>query len=228
VTPFAQRPSEVFVVVAAYNEAAHVGRVAAELMRDGWTVVVVDDGSRDGTAAAARGGGARVLRHPFNLGPGAALQTGIDHAVAAGAAAIVTFDADGQHCAADVHGLLAALDGGADIAVGSRFLGRIDGASTARRTFLRAAVTVSNKLSGVRFSDSHCGIRAFRAAVAPALRLRQAGMAHASELLAHIRRHGLRAVEVPVTVRYTEYSRSKGQSSLQAIRILFDVVVRRP
>ena len=218
--------SSVFVVVPAYNESAGVGTVVSDLARHGWRVIVVDDGSTDATAAVARAAGACVLRHPFNLGQGAALQTGIDAALHAGATAIVTFDADGQHVADDVPALLAALAAGADVAVGSRFKGRTDGAGRGRRVFLRASVVVSNWLSGLRLSDAHCGIRAFRADVAPALRLRHSGMAHASELLINIRRHRLCVVEVPVTIRYTAYSRARGQSPFQALRILFDVLVR--
>lgn len=221
------QPERVFVVVPAYHEARSVGAVVGELRARGWTPVVVDDGSTDATATVAAAAGARVLRHPVNLGQGAALQTGIDYAVRAGADAIVTFDADGQHVADDVPALLAALAGGADIALGSRFIGRIDGAGRGRRVFLRAAVVVSNWLSGLRLTDAHCGIRAFRAEVAPTLRLAHSGMAHASELLRHVRRHRLHCIEVPVTVRYTAYSRARGQSALHAVRILFDMLVAR-
>ena len=109
---------------------------------------------------SARGAGARVLRHVLNLGQGAALQTGVDFALEQGAERIVTFDADGQHDPADISTLLAALDRGADVALGSRFLGRMEGISAPRKLFLRTAVTVSNAISGVRLSDAHCGLRA--------------------------------------------------------------------
>jgi glycosyltransferase involved in cell wall biosynthesis len=218
---------EPWVVIPAYNEEASVGDVVAGLVGWGWPVVVVDDGSTDGTQEAARGAGARVLRHVLNLGQGAALQTGIDFAVAQGAERIVTFDADGQHEPADIPALLAALDRGADVALGSRFLGGMEGASRRRKLFLRIAVAVSNAVSGIRLSDAHCGLRAFRASAAPALRITQERMAHASELLRNIRTHRLRVVEVPITVRYTEYSQAKGQGMFQGLRILFDYFFRR-
>jgi hypothetical protein len=94
------------------------------------------------------------------------------------------------------------------------------------RRLLRLATLVSNRLSGLELSDAHCGLHAFRAAAAPALRLTQDRMAHASEVLRKIRASGLRVVEVPVTVAYTDYSKRKGQSGLQAIRILFDYFLR--
>src|SRR5450755_1841767 len=86
-----------WVICAAYNEATTIGRVVAELSRAGHQVVVVDDGSSDGTRHIAAAAGANVVVHPVNLGQGAALQTGIDFALAQGADILVTFDADGQH-----------------------------------------------------------------------------------------------------------------------------------
>ena len=97
-----------------------------------------------------------------------------------------------------------------DIALGSRFLGRVEGASARRMAMLRTATKVSNRLSGIELTDSHCGLRAFRASAAPALRITQDRMAHASELLRKIKTSGLRLVEVPVTIKYTEHSKSKG------------------
>jgi hypothetical protein len=85
---------------------------------------------------------------------------------------------------------------------------------------------VSNKLSGMELTDSHCGLRAFRASAAPKLTIMQDRMAHASELLRKIKTSGLRLVEVPVTIRYTAHSMSKGQGGIQAIRILFDYFFR--
>jgi glycosyltransferase involved in cell wall biosynthesis len=211
----------VWVVIAAFNEATVIREVVAGVVGGGWSVVVVDDGSHDDTAKAARAAGAHVVRHGINLGQGAALQTGIDYALRRGANAIVTFDADGQHCADDIPALIDAL-GRADIALGSRMLGRIEGATQSRKALLRTATAVSNRLSGIKLTDAHCGLRAFRASAAPKLRITQDRMAHASELLRNISKSGLRVVEVPVTIRYTAHSMAKGQHGLQAVRILFD------
>jgi polyprenyl-phospho-N-acetylgalactosaminyl synthase len=217
--------TETWVVIAAFNEGKVIADVVAEVAAAGWPVVVVDDGSRDNTAEAARMPGVTVVRHRVNLGQGAALQTGIDYALRRGARTIVTFDADGQHSCEDIPLLVAALDN-ADIALGSRFLGKVEGASQRRVALLRTATKVSNSLSGMKLTDAHCGLRAFRASAAPALRITQDRMAHASELLRKIKTSGLRVVEVPVTVRYTEHSMSKGQGGIQAVRILFDYFFR--
>ena len=114
----------IWVVIAAYNEAQVIASVLGEVLQRGYQTVVVDDGSRDGTADAAAASGAWVVPHPVNLGQGAALQTGIKFALRHGASHIVTFDADGQHRAADIARLIEALEAnGADYALGSRFLG---------------------------------------------------------------------------------------------------------
>ena len=216
---------DTWVVIAALNESAVIYDVVREVTRDGWSVVLVDDGSGDDTAAKARSAGAIVLRHSVNLGQGAALQTGIDYAIRRGAPNIVTFDADGQHTAADIPAMVAALDH-ADIVLGSRFKGSVEGASRGRMALLRLAIVLSNRLSGMKLTDAHCGFRAVRSSAVPAIRITQDRMAHASELLRKIKQSELRVTEVPVTIRYTDHSKAKGQGGFQAIRILFDYFFR--
>lgn len=218
--------SDTLVVIAAYREAAVIGDVVRELCAAGWAVLVVDDGSPDATADRARAAGATVLRHALNLGQGAALQTGFEHACELGVRTVITFDADGQHREEDIAALCAAIADGADVALGSRGMGGTEGATAARRGLLRCATWLGNRLSGVQLTDSHCGLRAIRAAVLPQLRLRCDGSAHASELVTRASQAGLRIVEVPVVVRYTDYSRAKGQRAIAAARILFDLLVR--
>jgi len=217
---------DTYVVIAAYNEARVIRGVVSEVVAAGWPVVVVDDGSRDDTAAAASMPGATVLRHVINLGQGAALQTGIDYAISRGARYVVTFDADGQHSVEDIPELVAAL-ATHDIALGSRFLGKdAVGVTRRRRALLRTATSISNRMSGMKLTDAHCGLRAFRATAAPMLEITQDRMAHASELLRKVQTSGLRVKEIPVTVKYTSHSTQKGQSGFQAIRILFDYFFR--
>src|SRR5262249_33394040 len=132
--------SNVWVVMGALNEAKVIADVVADVKSTGHRVVVVDDGSRDDTAARAATAGAIVIQHPLNLGQGAPRQTAIDFALAKGADFIVTFDADGQHPAADIASLLAALTSrNADFALGSRFLGSAVNMPSQRRLLLTAA-----------------------------------------------------------------------------------------
>ncbi len=216
------------MVVAAFNEGPAIRGVIERVITDGWRCVVVDDGSRDDTGAMAEAGGALVLRHVLNRGQGAALQTGIDYALERGAEIVVTFDADGQHRVEDIPALVAALEH-ADVALGSRFLegSAVVGAKASRRHFLRAATVASNRMSGMQLTDAHCGLRALRASAIPKLRITKDRMAHASELLRKLKTSGVRVVEVPVVVAYTEYSMGKGQSGLGAVRILFDYFFRQ-
>jgi len=194
------------VVIAAYNEAEMIGRVVTDVRRAGYRVIVVDDGSKDATARTAGAAGGTVIQHPFNLGQGAALQSGIDLALANGAEVIVTFDADGQHGTADIARLVAALaEENADFVLGSRFLEASSNIPPQRRLLLKAATLFTRVATGLRLTDSHNGLRAMTRRGAGAIRLRQNRMAHASELLAQIGASGLHYVERPVTIHYSAY-----------------------
>jgi len=217
-------PARVCVIVAAYNEAAIIDRVINDLARLNYCIVAVDDGSTDATAARALAAGAIVIRHPVNLGQGAALQTGIDHALSLDFDVLVTFDADGQHSAADVRALVEALvRERADFALGSRFLGRAANLPPSRRLILQAATLFTRLSTGLRLTDTHNGMRAMTQRGAAAIRLRQNRMAHASEILGQIAASGLRWVEVPVTIEYTAYSLAKGQRASESFTILLDL-----
>jgi len=217
---------ELWVVVPAYNEAASISAVLASLRGFGYdTVCVVNDGSTDQTAQLARAGGAHVLDHVTNLGQGAALQTGISYALARGADYICTFDADGQHAAGSIDDLLIELQrSGADIAVGSRFLYANASMPLARRLLLKAALIFTRVHARVKITDTHNGLRLLTRRAAEAIEIEQPGMAHASEILQKIGNRKLTLVEVPVTVAYTEYSKRKGQSGFESVRILLDLL----
>ena len=119
------RSAETLVVIPAFNEGSRIGAVLQRLRASvpDVDVVVIDDGSHDDTAARARAADVHVISHPFNLGYGAALQTGYKYACAAGHAYVAQLDADGQHDPADVARLLAPLRAGAaDVVIGSRFV----------------------------------------------------------------------------------------------------------
>lgn len=220
---------DVWIVVAAYNEGKRIANTLHELHQHGYhNVVVVDDGSRDDTGEHAFAAGAWVLRHVINLGQGAALQTGIRFALLKGAAIIVTFDADGQHRADEISRLMQPVAAGeADAALGSRFLGRAENIPWTRWLILKGGVLFTRIVSSVRVTDTHNGFRALSRSAAEKIRLRQNRMAHASEILDEIREHGLRYVEVPVTIRYSQETLAKGQSSWNAVRIVGQFLMGR-
>lgn len=213
------------MVVPAFNEAAIIRQSVASLRTRFPNVVVVDDGSGDATPAEALAAGAVVLQHAVNIGQGAALQTGIDYALAQGAGFVATFDADGQHHVEDLVAMLAVLRAESlDVVLGSRFLGQAVGLSGTRRLLLKAAVLFTNLTTGLRLTDAHNGLRVMTAAAARRLQIRQEGMAHASELIAQIAQLGLRFREVPVTISYSDYSVGKGQRLSNSFGILRDLV----
>ena len=202
----------VWIVVPAYNEEARIGDALLSLTAAWPNVVVVEDGSSDGTADAVRGHPVWLLRHPLNLGQGAALVTGIRFALLKGASYVITFDADGQHDVDDFGPLLEPLlTGRADIAFGSRFLGGTQGMPASRRLVLKAAVWITRALYGMPVTDAHNGLRAMTARAAAALRMTMNRMEHASEIMERVREQRLRWTEVPVTIRYTADSLAKGQ-----------------
>lgn len=222
-------PSRVALVIAAYNEGSVIGDVIRDALRLFPSIIVVDDGSKDDTACAACAAGATVLCHPINLGQGAALQTGLTYALRLDVDFVVTFDADGQHRPEDVQTMLAELiRTGNQVALGSRFLGdKAIGMTTSRRLLLKAATVFTRITTGLSVTDAHNGLRTLRRDAVEAIVIKQNRMAHASEILEEIGDKKLSYCEVPVTIRYTDYSKAKGQSGLGAFNILIDLLVAR-
>ena len=191
-------------------------------------MVCVDDGSQDGSAAVAEAAGASVVRHPFNLGQGAALKTGIDYALRdPQMRQIVTFDADGQHQVDDAAEMIAKRESeGVDVVLGSRFLDARTRPGLLKRAVLRGAVWYSNLTSGVKLTDAHNGLRVIGREACEKIAIEQNRMAHASEIVEEIGRHRFRVAEHPVHILYTDYSRSKGQSVLNSVNIVIDMLFR--
>lgn len=224
------RNSEVFVVIPAFNEGSVIRETLGPLVDAGYSVVVADDGSTDDTWRQLASLGVYHLRHPFNLGQGAALQTAVRYALFLGARFIVHFDADGQHSLEDIPGLLAPVASGeADIALGSRFLRKEDWQVVpfSRRVLLKGAVFVNWLLTGLWLTDAHNGARAMTRRAAERIVLRENGFAHATEILQQIRALGLRYVERPTRIRYTEYSMLKGQRFWHAFDVFVDLLIKR-
>ena len=221
--------ADTWVVVPVFREEAVVGSVVAALRESFPHVVCVDDGSRDGSAAVAAAAGARVVRHPVNLGQGAALQTGMEFALLDPACRyLVTFDADGQHRVADAARMVELLPtGGYDVVLGSRFLGDATGLTPGRRLLLRTAAALTRLTAGIPVTDAHNGLRAMTREFAVRLDITMPGMAHASEITEAVGRLRARWVEVPVTIDYTDYSRGKGQRSINSVNIAFDLSVHQ-
>lgn len=208
----AEPPPTVMVGIPAYNEAGSIAEVVAAARRYADTVVVVDDGSDDGTGERALEAGGTVVAHRVNRGYGATLETIFQYARDAGVDRLVTLDGDGQHDPADIPSLLEALrSNSADIAVGSRFVSGSDTHLPAyRRVGLAVVNTLTNAGTRVRYStstavDTQSGFRAYRRdAIETVARHGDLGegMGASLDLLFHAAREGFEVTDVPTTVDY--------------------------
>jgi glycosyltransferase involved in cell wall biosynthesis len=220
---------DVWIVVPAFNEAAVIGEVIADVRAVFDHVVCVDDGSADRTGEIARRAGAHLVRHPTNLGQGAAIQTGVEYARRRpGAATFATFDADGQHRVADVVAMVDRLAGDdVDIVIGTRFASPGDNRPPLlKRIVLRSAARLSRRSRRLGLTDAHNGLRVFNKTVADGLDLTMNGMSHASEFIMLIDEHRWRVAEEPIEILYTAYAASKGQPLLNGVNIIFDGFLR--
>lgn len=219
---------EAWLVVPLFNESTVIADVIANARETFTNIVCVDDGSSDDSAALAEAAGAYVVRHPVNLGQGAALQTGFDFVrLDPNARFVVTFDSDGQHRTEDALAMVNRLrSGDVDVVLGSRFLDGRTNPGLLKRIVLKAAVAFTNVTTGVKLTDAHNGLRAFTVDALANIRIRQNRMAHASELVSQIGKAKLRFVEEPVHIVYTDYSRAKGQSLWNSVNIVIDLMMK--
>jgi polyprenyl-phospho-N-acetylgalactosaminyl synthase len=218
-----------FIVIAAFNEARAIGQVVHELREAAFAnVVVIDDDSRDDAAEQARTAGAVGLTHSINRGQGAASQTGVTYALRAVADYLATFDADGQHDVTDLPAMLGPITHGElEICLGSRFLGVRAKMPRLRRAVLFGAVLFTRISSRIKLTDAHNGLRALSRRAALGIDLQLDRMAHARELVDQIASCALPYGEVPVHIRYTDYSLGKGQKSSAELRAAFNYLFGR-
>jgi glycosyltransferase involved in cell wall biosynthesis len=211
--------STTVLVIPAYREEGRVGDVVRQVRRLGLDldVLVVDDGSPDGTADEARRAGATVVRHPFNLGYGSALHTGYCHARRRGYSRLLQMDADGQHDATMLERLVDTLDDGADVALGSRYLdGHAPRSSLARRIGTRLFASIASRWTGVRITDPTSGFQGLSARALGAVA--NDGFPEDypdTDVLVEHSRSGMKIVEVPVVM----HERRGGMSMHRGARI---------
>src|ERR1700744_1494436 len=218
----------VWVIIPAFNEAAVIGEVIADVRSVFGHVVCVDDGSADGTADIAGQAGAHVVPHPINLGQGAAIQTGVEYArKQPGAQIFATFDADGQHRVKDLVTMIDRLGtGDVDVVIGTRFGQGVSRPPLLKRVVLQTATRLSPRGRKLGLTDTNNGLRVFNKTVADGLDITMSGMSHANEFIMLVAENRWRGVEEPVEVLYTDYSKSKGQPLLNGVNIIFDGFLR--
>jgi hypothetical protein len=204
---------KIAILIPAYNEVENIGHVLDQMPGEvcgvQTSVLVVDDGSRDGTGDVAGEHGAAVARQVINRGGGAALRTGYRLMVESGAEIVVTLDADGQHLPAEMERLVKpVLDGEVDVAHGSRVLGHADRNHFARELGIVFFNRLVSLITRTHVTDCSNGYRAVRTAVLPQLVLRQEQF-HTSEFMIEAIKRGIPAKEIPITVEQRLHGHSK-------------------
>ena len=219
-------PAVTWLVVPLYNEATVVAEVIKHALHTFPNILCIDDGSNDDSAQLARAAGATVIQHPINLGQGAALQTGFTWVLTyTKAKYLVTFDSDGQLRTDDALRMVQRAEREhLGFVLGSRFRDGAHQAGFIKHAVLACAAKVTRWRTGMKLTDSHNGLRVLRRDAAANLHLTQARMAHASQIITQLAATKLPWAEEPVTIDYTDYSRAKGQSLLNGVNILTDMV----
>lgn len=219
------------IVVPAFNESKIIGTVLRSIPKSlngisQTKIVVVDDGSLDGTFKKAQEANVFILKHVLNRGAGAATKTGMDFAKSQGADIIVTFDADGQHSPNDIEKIIKPiLEGKADVVIGSRF--KIKQQIPMDRFILNwVGNFITLVLFGAFSTDTQSGLRAFSKKAASLIDFKSDRMEFSSEIIGETRKHNLKIVEVPTSAIYTEYSREKGQKNSNALPIFIRSLVK--
>lgn len=216
------------VIIPAYNEERKIGRVIEGIRREipGVEILVIDDGSVDETALVASQHRGMVIRHPINRGLGGAIGTGLAFAKKFGYEAAVTFDADEQHDPKDLQPVFEILaQRKADVVIGNR-MNRKNKLPTDRLIINLLANGLTFLLFGIPTHDSQSGFRGFNQRAIKFINLKTDKMEVSSEIFGEIQRLKLGVIEYPITVRYTHYSRSKGQKNSNAWSILKNLVLR--
>ena len=218
-----------YIIIPAFNESPGLAAVLESLLPLNYGIIVIDDGSTDETYKIAGTFPVLLIRHVFNLGQGAALETGMEAARKLNADFVIHFDADGQHNPSDIAQLLVPLQKDeADIVFGSRFLEKKpSGLNFSKKIILKAGRWINYLITGILLTDAHNGLRAFNKKALHSIHFHQPGMAHASEILYEVRRKSLRYLEMPVHISYTDYSKRKGQGLLNSVNILFHLFFKK-
>jgi glycosyltransferase involved in cell wall biosynthesis len=193
---------ETMVVIPAFNEALNIRGVAEAIAAEGLPVLVVNDGSTDATAAEAEAGGAEVISLETNLGKGAALRRGLEHARESGFELVAVLDGDGQHDPGEIRKLLDVLNSEqSDMVIGSR-MHDIKDMPRLRRFINRLMSRIVSWLARTRIRDTQSGFRVFRTAVLNDITLHTRHFEIESEMIIRTGRRGFKITETPIRTIY--------------------------
>lgn len=220
------------IIVPAFNEAPIIFKTLTQLKQvlkkvAQFDIVVIDDGSSDNTLAETKRAQVKVIRHKLNRGLGGALGTGLTYAKNNNYDLAITFDADGQHDPKDIAKAMKPIEQNqADLVIGSRTKSK-QGQMPIDRTIINwASNIVTLILFGFWTSDSQSGFRAFSKKALNCIEIKTERMEVSSEIFSEVKKHHLKVTEVPIRIIYTPYSRSKGQDNLNALAVLYKLLLR--
>jgi glycosyltransferase involved in cell wall biosynthesis len=205
----------------AYNEERSVANVINGCERYVDKVVVVDDGSIDDTAQISLALNAHVVRHPRNLGYGAALRSCFEEARKMDADRMVIIDSDGQHDSEDIPKLLEPISRGYDLVIGSRFMTKkAEKIPLYRKAGMKVLDAITNFISETEVSDSQCGFRAYSRKAIEAIKISGNGMSAGSEILLQIKENNLRIKEVAICCNYDLENTSKQDPVTHGLNVI--------
>jgi glycosyltransferase involved in cell wall biosynthesis len=223
-----EKTQKIYIIIPAFNEAGSIAKVIKDLFCYGYeNIIVVDDGSTDKTAEIVKKFNVFLIEHPVNMGPGAAIKTGIDFALLKDADIIVTFDADGQHLAKDICNLVKPIiSNKVEVTLGNRFLKNASKVPIFKKIILKAGAILMFLMYGILSSDSHNGLKAMSRSAALKIDIKSNGWEYCSEIIEEIMLKKVKYQEVPVTVKYTDYSIKKGQKIYNSFYIFSKMFVK--
>jgi glycosyltransferase involved in cell wall biosynthesis len=200
---------KIIAVIPCLDEEQFIGDVVANALKHVDKVIVVDDGSTDGTADVARDAGAEVISHEKRLGAGAATRSGFEAAIKMGADIVVTLDGDGQHDADEIPAVIKhVLDGAADLTIGSRFINPSTNMPPYRNLGIDIITWLYNTGSMVKIRDSQSCFRAHSRKLLESISITRADFGFSIEVLVKARKKGLKIVEVPASCLYHDQGSS--------------------
>ena len=213
--------------ISCFNEAKYVGMVVAAALMHVDTVIVVDDGSTDGTGQVAQAAGAHVVQHSHQMGAGAAARSCLQAGLNQDADVLVTLDGDGQHDANEIPDVMApVLQGQSDLVIGSRFMGKSNNVAAYRRFGIWVITALYNVGAAVTVADAQSGFRAYGRQALETLSITENGFGFSVETLVEARRAGLRICEVPISCFYHSESHSLNPV-VHGVTVALDVVRQR-
>ena len=201
---------KIIIGIPAFNEEKNIGAIVAKLKVKYDHVIVCDDGSSDMTQTIASSLGAIVVKHPKNLGYGAAIKTIFNESKKIDGDILVTFDADGQHQLSEIDSVLKPLfEKKCDIVIGSRFLGTTKDLPKYRKIGIKTITGLTNAVTGSNLSDSQSGFRAYSKKILNEITPTESGMGVSTEILIKSLKKEMKILEVPITISYENNSHSQ-------------------